>query len=66
MRAGVAGHVADGNGDAIVHADNAKLRDRVLFKELMDECRDVLEGYNETIWPHVFLGHRDRHVENDD
>ncbi len=62
----VAGHVTDGDGDAVVHADDAELGDGVLLKELVDEGGDVLQGNNEAIGPHVLLSHGDRHVEDDD
>ena len=41
---GVAGHVADPEGYAIAHADDAELRDGVLLEELVDEGCGVDEG----------------------
>ena len=62
----VAGHVADGNGDAVVHAYDAELGDGILLEELVDELGDVLKGNNEAVWAHVLFSHGNRHVENDD
>lgn len=66
VRGGVAGHVADGDSDAIVHTDDAKLGDGVLLEEFIDEGGDVLERENVAGGTVVFVVHGYGHVEDDD
>ena len=62
----VAGHVADAEGDAVAHADDAELGDRVLLEELVDECGGVDEGEEITSGSEIFFVHGEGHVDDED
>lgn len=63
---GVAAHVADANGEAVAHADDAELGDGVLLEELGDEFLGVAEGQQVAGWEEIFLGHGGGEVDDED
>ena len=63
---GVAGHVADADGDAVAHADYAHLGDGVLLEEFEDEFSGVADREEVAGWPEVFFGHGGGHVNDHD
>ena len=63
---GVAGHVANADGDAVVHAYDAELGDGVLLEELVDEGSGVDEGEEEASWSEVLFIHGLGHVQDED
>lgn len=66
MVVGVSAHVRNAHSKAIAHADDAELRDRVLFEELGDEVAGVADGEEVAGGSEVFLLHCDGEVEDED
>lgn len=40
----IARHVTNADGDSISHAEDTKLRDRILLEELADEADRIIDG----------------------
>lgn len=62
---GVAAHVADADGDAVAHADDAELRDGVLLEVFGDEFAGVAEREEVSCGTEVFLDHGEGEVEDE-
>lgn len=62
----VARHVTDGDGNAVVHTDDAQLGYGILLKELIDEGSQVLQRQDVAGGTVVFVVHGDGHVKDDD
>lgn len=63
---GVAAHVADADGEAVAHTDDAELRDGVLLEELGDEFLGVAKGEQVAGGQEVFLQHGGGEVDDED
>lgn len=63
---GVAAHVADADGEAVAHADDAELGDGVLLEELGDEFLGVAKGEQVAGGQEVFLQHGGGEVDDED
>ena len=57
MVGGVTSHLADAEGDAVAHADDGELRDRVLLEVLADEFAGAGDGQLVAGGSEVALGH---------
>lgn len=62
---GVAAHVADPHGDAIAHAHDAHLTNRVLLKILSHKVHGVVESQQVPVRQQVLLGHGEAHIEHE-
>ena len=63
---GIAAHVADADGKAVAHADDAELGDGVLLEELGDEVLGVTEGEQIAGGEEVFLRHGGGEIDDED
>lgn len=59
-------HVADPDGEAVSHADDSELGDRVLLEELGDKLLGVAEGEEVARRAEVLLRHGGGEVEHQD
>ena len=66
MIAWIPTHVTHANGQSVPHADDADLRNWVLFEEFGDEVLTVADCEQIASGPEIFLRHGSRQVDDDD